>query len=183
MIIGLNGLARSGKDTAAEYIAWRYGFERYAFADPIRNMLRVGFGLTDWDFNEGKEDPLEEWGVSPRYMMQTLGTDWGRERLRSDCWLKVAQRNVRDNTIISDVRFNNEAQWIQDTGGLVIRITRDNAPTVAAHVSENGISETLIAYEIYNIGTKQELYDNLDEILSEWGLVVLQLEPVRERST
>ena len=39
MIIGLSGYARSGKDTVAQVLVEKYGFQRIAFADKIREFL------------------------------------------------------------------------------------------------------------------------------------------------
>ena len=39
MIIGLSGYARSGKDYLANILVEKYGFERRAFADKIRDVL------------------------------------------------------------------------------------------------------------------------------------------------
>jgi dephospho-CoA kinase len=39
MIIGLTGYARTGKDTVASVLVKDFGFERIAFADPIRELL------------------------------------------------------------------------------------------------------------------------------------------------
>ena len=62
MIIGLCGYAQSGKDTVANILVEKYGYQRIAFADPIRAllyetnpMLKEGYrvqGLVDvygWD--------------------------------------------------------------------------------------------------------------------------------------
>ena len=47
MIIGFLGEKRSGKDTCGNYIIENYGFERYAFADPIKRACQHLFGFTD----------------------------------------------------------------------------------------------------------------------------------------
>ena len=39
VVIGLSGYASSGKDTVAQFLIEEHGFEKIAFADPIRNML------------------------------------------------------------------------------------------------------------------------------------------------
>lgn len=166
MLIAFTGRARSGKDTAAAYIANTKRIKTYSFAEPIRAMLRAGFGLTDWHFNAGKELPTE-FGPSPRVMMQTLGTDWGRYMINSDVWVQLAQAayEASNGLVISDVRFNSEAEWVRRKGGVVIRVLRKDALRVAAHISEAGIAETLVDFDVSNDGTIQELYDELDTLL------------------
>jgi hypothetical protein len=81
-VIGIAGRARAGKSTAAELLL-RIGAGRYlySFADPIRAMLKAGLDI-DLDspyWQMRKEDPLSDFGGhSPRSLMQTLGTEWGR---------------------------------------------------------------------------------------------------------
>lgn len=154
ILIGLTGPARSGKDTAGQHIALRYGFDRYAFAKPLKDGLRAMFQLTD-DHLDGalKERPLPDLGRSPRELMQTIGTEWGRHMVHPDLWLLLAERrilNVREETarlgygftglVITDVRFENEAALIRRHGGSVIHLVRPDAPDVRAHSSENGVS-------------------------------------------
>lgn len=43
MVILVTGLKRSGKDTVANYFSSHYGFERYAFADPIKKLVKRSF--------------------------------------------------------------------------------------------------------------------------------------------
>jgi len=91
-LIGLTGPAGSGKDTVARLLCEQHGFVQIAFADPLRAMLKAGLGLTDEHFNnrEDKEAPLEWLGKSPRQLLQTLGTEWGRRQVHPHLWLELA---------------------------------------------------------------------------------------------
>jgi hypothetical protein len=171
MLIALTGRARSGKDTAGQFFCSTYGFTQYAFADPIRAGLRAALGLTDWHFNEGKEIVIPEYGKSPRQLMQLFGTDFGRKMVHPDVWFVPAEEIVRStkNLVITDCRFDNEAAWVRKNGGYVIRITRDNAPQVSAHVSEDGVSEELIDFKVKNNGTLEDLCGSLGSVCSELG--------------
>jgi len=40
-IIGFTGPARSGKDTAAEYVITNFGYKRYSFAMPLKAGLQA----------------------------------------------------------------------------------------------------------------------------------------------
>lgn len=46
MLLGLNGIARSGKDTFGEMLAQKLGYETYALASPIKGFINSLFG---WD--------------------------------------------------------------------------------------------------------------------------------------
>ena len=143
-IIALAGRARSGKNTVANFIQAQYGGYQYAFAGPIRAMLKAGFNIDlDADhWTTRKEDPIPGIGKSPRQMMQTLGTEWGRECINPDLWVLLAQlrfMNQGTGMILTDMRFENEASWVRRMGGQVVHIVRDSAPGVAEHKSENSL--------------------------------------------
>ena len=158
-LIGITGAARSGKDTAAAFLV-EAGYVRVAFADAMKDMLRAGFGLTDEHlFGALKEAPIDWLGRSPRYLLQTLGTEWGRNHVGADTWLRVGMQKASQHplAVISDVRFDNEARAVRDAGGVVIRLRRRSAPQVNAHVSEAGVSDSLINHTINNDGTLEHL--------------------------
>mgnify|MGYP000225759508 CR=1 FL=1 len=165
-IIGLTGYAGTGKDAVRSILEER-GFIGFAFADPIRSMLRellTSNGISDEfiDSRELKESIIPELGVSYRQMAQTLGTEWGR-MLQPDLWLRLAgayMADVERNTwaestcfVISDVRFANEAQWVRDHGGVIWRIERPSAMPVRAHVSEQELYHFTVDHTIDNSGT------------------------------
>lgn len=163
MLIGITGKARAGKDTLASALKEK-GFISYSFAYPIKEACRVIFGWNDDHlYGHLKEvvDPFYEF--SPRHAMQTLGTEWGRQTLREDIWTRIAEDFLKKNkdVVIPDVRFDNEAEFILNNGGILIHLIRPNQETIGLsdHASENGISENLLrrAMEIYNDDSIEEL--------------------------
>ena len=154
MILGLTGRAGAGKDTAAAALR-TLGFERVAFADPLREMLRA-LGLRDEHMvGPAKELPVPHLGLSFRRLAQTLGTEWGRA-LDPELWVKVARDRVRTalergkHVVVTDVRFDNEARMIRDAGGRVVRIERPGADPVLEHASEAGVDPALVSATIWN---------------------------------
>ena len=178
-IIGFSGRARSGKDTAASFVCDMFGFEPVSFAAPIKHAVSAMFGLDERHLDgELKEMPLEGLGRSPRYLFQTLGTEWGRELVHPDVWLYAMnawiERLEREylmqglrlqGVVVSDVRFENEAALVRDHGGLLIHLVRENAPEVNQHISECGIQRHDGDIVIRNDGTPEELYQKLDDVV------------------
>lgn len=142
-LIGVTGRARSGKDTVTQFVIAHTGGYQYSFAEPLRRMLLgLGIDMHDPYWIARKEQVIPALGASPRKMMQTLGTEWGRGLINKDLWLIMAKQYLLSNgpgMVISDVRFENEADWVRKNGGLLIHVTRDDAPEVSAHVSEAGV--------------------------------------------
>jgi hypothetical protein len=156
-VIGFAGPAGVGKTTAACIVTADFPrYKRLSFADPIRSML-LALGLTHEALAERKHDPHPLLcGQTPRFAMQRLGTEWGRNTIGPDIWLRAAEHRIKqlhsqwDNVVIDDVRFDNEALLIAELGGVVVRLHRqiETEPTVAAHASERGVSESHISRTI-----------------------------------
>lgn len=176
-LIGVYGKARSGKDTAADYLARRHGLMKYAFAEPIKQMLKAGFGD---HFHEGDRSGIcPETGKSYREMMQTIGTEWGRDMMHPDLWVRMAAKKwqaLQDaygrpdhykGMIISDVRFRSEARWIQQAGGIVVDVfgrgLRDPVG-IPGHISEAGLQPNEVDMGVNNNGTLDELHQRLNGV-------------------
>jgi len=188
LLIGLAGKARVGKDTVGEYLENYHLFQRYAFAGPLKKAVCEMFGITMNYFNdpELKEKVIPFWGYSPRQMAQLLGTEGGRELFDKNIWIKRAQREwdsllesaitmtkidrslgtAIQGMVVTDVRFDNEADWIRDQGGTVWHIQRHDAYEVSNHVSESGVVVKIEDMHIRNNGTLEDLYMNVDLILA-----------------
>ena len=58
-ILGICGKKRSGKDTAGEYLIENYGYVRYAFGDPVKDVCRVMFKFTEEQLYGDKKEIIE----------------------------------------------------------------------------------------------------------------------------
>lgn len=163
-LIGIAGSAGSGKDTAASFLKEGFNYKSVAFADPIRAGMKSIIGLQDKHFQHPtKEVVLPEFGKSPRQMMQTLGTDWARELVHKDFWLILAGKNIERirmdgyHAVVTDVRFENEAKYIRESGGAIWHMKRDGAGTPHVHASEAGVPFAEGDETIDNSGTLGQL--------------------------
>lgn len=173
ILIGLAGPAGCGKDVIGSHLTSAHGFATYAFAQPIKAMLVAG-GLCDWgDFQdrERKEQGVELHGRSPRCLAQTLGTEWGRNMVHPDVWLRLAQQEFEClpaavlGFVITDVRFENEASWVRFMGGTVWHIER-GVEAVNEHSSEAGVLRLPGDEIIRNNGTIAELFAVVDGLVA-----------------
>jgi hypothetical protein len=148
MIIGLTGYAGSGKSTAAKILVERHGFTLVKFAGPLKQMMRC-LGLGDREI-EGdlKETPHDVLcGKTPRYAMQTIGTEWGRDLIGTELWVNVAMeaawrvRGAGAEVVIDDCRFLNEAKAVQTEGGIIVEVMRPGVGPQSGHASENQIPD------------------------------------------
>ncbi len=147
-VIGLTGVAGCGKDTAADTLREKHRFLKLSFAEPIYDMISIATRapVDVLKTRAGKEVALDRVGASPRLMMQKLGTEWGREMISPELWIKNLDSRLSDidsrvgilGLVISDVRFQNEVEYIHELGGEVWRIDRfDNSHAIPSnHASE-----------------------------------------------
>lgn len=180
LFIGLTGRAGAGKSTVAQHLEAEWAFEPIAFADPILAMTLALFNEAGvdgaWAVERAlKEQPAPALGVSYRRIAQTLGTEWGRDLMGPDFWLRVAAHKVhvarlhQASTVISDVRFPNEAQWVIEQGGLLVRVTRPDLPPLpadtAAHSSERYAERLPAHVELVNGASIDTLRDRVDDLV------------------
>lgn len=168
-LVAFTGLKGSGKDTAAQVFI-DAGFVHVKFAEALKGMLRwmLEFqGASPALVTEMLEGGLKEaetsllGGQSPRWAMQSLGTDWGRKLIETDLWVNITMRRAQrfERVVISDVRFQNEVNAIRafPLNGRVYRIVRP-ATSVGgdAHASETEILSLSVNGEIFNTAPSAE---------------------------
>ena len=176
MIIGLTGYAQSGKDTVAKILVDQYGYTRVAFADKIRDFLYETNPMYDsiageplfvkarvdrdgWE--KAKQSPqirrlLQNSGVAARKVFgDTFWVDQVIGRLGHAWW------GYKDNIVITDVRFTNEADAIKGRGGQIWRIKRIGIDAVNGHVSEHEMD----GYPVDQIFTNNGTLDDLTSML------------------
>jgi len=169
MLIGMCGAAGSGKDTIADIL----GFDRVAFADPLYEMVAIVTGLAPAEMRdrETKEREIDWLGHSPRQLLQTLGTEWGRDTISPTIWVDTAMRRVRGlleqgrSVVVTDVRFDNEAAAIKAAGGVIWQVVRGQGSIkglAARHASEAGVDPMLIDRVLGNWSTIERLRQTVE---------------------
>lgn len=146
--IGLHGKAHAGKDTVASILKTEHDFIGMAFATPIKDALIAMLRVDPLTFHDPARKDIEiDWlGQSPRKLMQTLGTEWGRHLVSEDLWVRHAGRRLKyhamitGKVVVTDVRYENEAAWVRENGGVVWHVERDTPASVRPHSSEAGIA-------------------------------------------
>lgn len=193
-LIGIHGHAHSGKNTVAAHIfdSDPSGSSQIlSFADPLKETCAKLFGLPWESFYETayKDEVNPKWGVSPREIMQFVGTELVRNHLhelipglrQGDFWIKCMENRIEKLRrqcrfiIIPDVRFPNERDFILSQGGLMIHLTRpgaDGKVGLSGHASETVLpnTERRDIWCINNEGTIDELVEKVNNFLSIFSL-------------
>jgi hypothetical protein len=160
----------AGKSTVAKIIKkFCPELEIKPFAEPIKKMVRLlllihGYSPDQAQFYLydpfGKETPLDLIAGKPtsRKLMQTLGTEWGREIISQEIWANAWRQNCfLTNFIADDVRFHAEINAVRSLQGKIWAVTGPVylKPT---HSSESfTLSDFKPDYVIQNNGTLCQL--------------------------
>lgn len=185
MIIGLTGYKRSGKSTAAKYLAEKYGFVRHNFKDALVEELKENFpdllqAITDqWNLQSwgGPEKTIDQMLENKHSFVRELMQNYGTEVRRKDdpnYWTDKWHDNLpKGNVVVDDVRFKNESYEVHSiSDGYIIRIERTDISSGGDHSSETEQDMIVPDYTITCEPNEHDhLYQKLDEIIAELGLV------------
>jgi len=173
-IIGLYSPApQSGKSTVAAHLK-QQGYAVVPFAQTLKLMLipmleSLGYDKHGANYlvHQAKQVVVGDAGVSVRHMLQTLGTEYGRQCIHPDIWVRCWKGRASrfDAVVADDVRFPNEAKMIKLLGGEMWRIDRPGVATTFDHASEGSLnSYREFDRYITNDGTIQDLISKLQDI-------------------
>lgn len=131
-VIGLCGVAQSGKDTfcnTAIDLFEQQGIQvkRVSFADALKKdvepFLMDKVGINSFTTNIKEKTLIRDFLVA-------YGTKLMR-KIDENIWIKKAQEIIEENisnnvvSIVTDIRYENEISWVQnDLNGVVLHITR-----------------------------------------------------------
>lgn len=206
IIIGISGLAGSGKSLAAKYLKDYYSMIDIAFADPLKRIVRDIFDFSEeqlWGPSEMRNKPDPRYPrpdgtfLTPRMALQQLGTEFGRN-CYPNVWIDYALRlaktasenpakfdydkklglypsdrssNPIRGVVISDLRFKNEVDVLNQSGASLIRLKRDQAGLkgeAGLHSSEAEqltIPDSSFNFIVVNNGDLGDLYHELRNVM------------------
>jgi len=150
---------------------WSHSFHEVSFANPLKQACYCIFGGEErnwWGEDKDKDEVCEFWDkklnaswpkekqrpVTYRFLMQYVGTELFRNQFFNDIWISKLEQTIEEirrnddmaAVLVTDVRFDNEAKFIENLGGQVWRIVNLNQPSLNpdAHASEKGVSDSYV---------------------------------------
>jgi hypothetical protein len=174
---------RSGKSTVASMLTERLFGMTQSFAAPFYDfVIQVAA-----PFLEGGEAEVRQWlsderkdkatipylGVTLRWMLQSIGTQWGRDCIHAQLWTmlaeKKAQRALQSYSVIfDDMRFPNEFEMVKRNGGKCIRIHRPGEGTRGdTSVGEGLLDGHPFDANIFNDGSLSDLKLYVWDVVSQ----------------
>ena len=178
--IGSCGNKRCGKDTIADYLVEKHGFIKYNFANPVKQIAKLIFQLSEEQLYGQTKDIIDiRWGISPRLIMQRIGTEFGQYQIynlfpelkdkikEKELWLEAfklfLEINKDKKIVIADLRFKHEYEFLKKHHFNIIKLER-NTKLIDSHCSENELNHFKPDFTIYNNKSKLDLFKKIETI-------------------
>lgn len=179
MIICFVGNKHVGKSSAADYLVSK-GFVKLSFASPLKEMISHYFQISMESLTDSakKELVIERLAVSPRQLMQVIGTELFRVELYKHLpqlqnssaidLMKFKIDSMKDqNIVIDDCRFLGEYESLKVRGAVFIRLMRQTDCKSDNHTSEEEHKLIPVDHTFANDSSMSKLYEHLDNQLGK----------------
>jgi hypothetical protein len=133
-IIAICGAKRSGKDVIADYLVQNHNYEKIKIAQPLKNILKELFTLSDDQLESDLKDVVDSnWNVTPRQIMQFFGTEIMQYKIQEllstigrKFWINLLLTKLKTNKkyVISDLRFIHEYEELIKHNAFIIKVIR-----------------------------------------------------------
>lgn len=187
-LISFSGYATAGKDAAADQFVKNDGYVKTYMSKPLEQALLTLDPLIDlakpgaipmpvrysaFHAAVGYDKTKEHYEV--RRLLQTLGTEIGREMFDPGVWVMLAEKEIDwyaelgQSVCITGVRFPNELRMIHERRGFAVWVSRPGVNPVNSHSSDNTISPEDCDLVVINDGTLDDLYKEVRMQLRQLG--------------
>lgn len=169
-VILLSGKAGSGKDYLADLLG-DYGYDRFAFADYLKDITAKKYSLCREDFNTQEGKKKVHYGKTYRQLLIETGAECRSDDddFFSKKIIDTIKESMADYGVVTDLRFPNEYTYTlnmlpKECVVTFVRINRDD------HIVVDDKSETLLdnfAFDVVldNNGTAEHLIDQIKPFL------------------
>lgn len=188
-----------GKSTIAKALEAR-GWVIVSFAEPLRQTTITFLTQCGIPSDQAeklvrdpklKELPLERvpGHPTPRHLMRTLGTEWGRDCVTQKLWTEIARNRVKtlsalvgngqpvtpgdtairskSGIVIDDMRFPNEYEMVAGEDGLLVYVERPQAPPLEGdHPSDGALEDYIFDETIVNDGDDMKRIESIADRLA-----------------
>ena len=107
------------------------------------NILKVT-QITNKFIQWAQESGLIVDSISGRELLQKVGTEFFRHRIRDTFWVDLMQQSILENEgctiVVDDTRFPDEFRLLKSMGFVMLNIINPEESTKDSHISENSLN-------------------------------------------
>ena len=169
-LVGLGGYAYAGKDAVADVLE-DHGWFRTYMSSPLERALVTLNPFIEYDrgfFPTRYAEFHKQVGYSKskrhpevRRLLQSLGTEVGRDILGKDVWLNAVFKQVEEAkprpAAVTGIRYHNELDRIRSEGGVAVWVSRPGYGPINGHSSDNTLGPQDFDLVLHNNGTLDDL--------------------------
>ena len=157
-----------------------YGLIRQ-FSRKLKEICALTLSVDTYKFEsqEFKQTNVKDLGLdidmTVREYLQKVGTECFRNNIDKDFWIKCFAKEMqrfidwKDTIVITDLRFENEVEYVKSIGATIIKIDR-NSCIRYNHPSETYIDSIKADYLIDNNGTLDDLLESVKHIVKDLNI-------------
>jgi hypothetical protein len=193
LLIGVIGKKQSGKDTVANHLVTKYGFQKYSLADPMKIACRHIFLMSDEQLWGDQKEVIDmRYNTTPRKILQVMGTELFQYDIYNhipemaggvkprELWINrfklwyskkidpnvAIKQRLSKHIVISDVRFPHEAKIIKELGGFLIKVFRPGEnKKIDGHPSEQEMDDIIFDHLVINDRALRDLHIEVDRVI------------------
>lgn len=174
-IIGISGKKRSGKNTVGQIaidlldylVPMTYALHNTSFAEALKLRICKNYAI---DNIAKLESEKERWRPALQFDGQFCRDLYGNDYWVDKLWQRMREsKGDKHITIITDVRYPNEAEKVRAFGGTLWRVQRPGLVSNDNHSSEIALDDyTHFNHIIYNDGTIEKLKVITEQLVRVW---------------
>lgn len=176
-LLVIGGYATAGKDAVANILVKELGWYKTYMSKPLEQALLKLDPWVPWQgvsrensywvrysemharigYDESKKNP------EVRRLLQTLGTEIGREVFGPDVWLNAVCKETQEQldagrkVSVTGVRYPNEMERFRKLGAEAIWVSRPGVEPINTHSSDNTLDHNAFGIWCRNNGTLEDL--------------------------
>lgn len=176
-LIAICGSKRSGKDTIANYLVEKHGYQNIKIAENLKTIVKELFNFTNDQVGESDDKDVidKTWNITPRQALQFLGTEVMQYKIQEllphigrKFWINSLIKSLDPNKkyVVSDMRFVHEYEELAKLNVYVIKVFRPAIVQEDTHSSETEYKTIPENLCIINDTTIPDMLIKLNDTLS-----------------
>ena len=114
-LIAICGFKGSGKDFVANYISQVYNYEHLKISSKLKEATKILFDMSDDQIEGDKKEVIDQrWNVTPREVMQFIGTEVFQYKIQD--MIPECKRDFWMKSFVNTIKTQNKGKHFLNPG-------------------------------------------------------------------